>query len=333
MLLAGLKAAEPLIVPLVFSAFLGVLSAPAVFWLKERRVPPSLGVPLVVLGVIVLLSLTAGFIGGSINQFTNRLDTYEARFAELTAGITTFLQTQGFELSAAKVKGLVDPGAAMKLVGSTVSGLASMLSNTLLVILTMIFILFEAVTIPKKLRDAIGDPQADLSRYSAVTTQIKQYLVIKTYLSLATGLLVALLCWLVGVDFPLLWGLVAFLLNYVPNIGSIIAALPPVLLAVIQHGFVSAGIILGGIVGINMVIGNVFEPRLMGRKLGLSTLVVFLSLIFWGWLWGTTGMLLSVPLTMIVKILLEHSGQWQWLGVMMGAGDEDAPPSRQAKTA
>ncbi len=321
--LAGLKSAEAFLVPLVFSAFLGVLAAPAVLWLRERKVPTSAAVPLVMLLVIVVLSLVGGMVGGSVNRFTEELPKYQARSEGIIESISSLLGSQGIEVSQKRVLGLVDPGASLKLVGKTVSGLAGLLSNTLLVVLTMVFILFEAVAVPQKLRAALGDPTADLGRYSRVTGEIKQYLVIKTYLSLATGLCVGLLVWVLGVDFPLLWGLVAFLLNYVPNLGSIIAGLPPVLLALIQHGPMRALIVLGGIVAINLVFGNVVEPNLMGRRLGISTLVVFLSLLFWGWLWGPVGMLLSVPLTMIVKISLETSPEWGWVSILMG-GERDA---------
>lgn len=322
-LLAGLKSAEAFLVPLVFSAFLGVLAAPAVLWLRSKKVPTALAVTIVVLVLVAFLLLTGGVIGGTVNRFSASLPRYEARFEGIVGSVSALAQAQGVEVSKERVLQLVDAGAAMKLVGSTVSSLAGLLSNTLLVILVMVFILFEAVALPQKLRTALGDPDADLGRFSRVTTQIKQYLVIKTYLSLATGAVVGIITWVVGVDFPLLWGLVAFLLNYVPNLGSFIAGVPPVLLALIQLGPVHALVVLVGIVAVNTVIGNVIEPNLMGRRLGLSSLVVFLSLLFWGWLWGTTGMLLSVPLTMIVKILLENSPDWHWLAVLM-SGEREA---------
>jgi predicted PurR-regulated permease PerM len=125
--------------------------------------------------------------------------------------------------------------------------------------------------------------------------------------------------WAFGLDFYLLWGVLAFLLNYIPNIGSIIAAVPAMSLAVLQLGFPSAGAIGLGFMLINTIMGNVVEPRYMGRGLGLSTLVVFLSLIFWGWLLGTVGMLLSVPLTMILKIALENSSEGHWFSVLLSA--------------
>ena len=122
----------------------------------------------------------------------------------------------------------------------------------------------------------------------------------------------------------MLWAVLAFLFNYIPNIGSIIAAVPAVLLAFVQLGPATASFTALGFVVSNMVMGNVIEPRYMGRGLGLSTLVVFLSLIFWGWLLGTVGMLLSVPLTMIVKIALESSPDTRWVALLL-ASDTDEP--------
>jgi len=145
---------------------------------------------------------------------------------------------------------------------------------------------------------------------------------IKTMISLATGLIIGFVLWLMGVDFFVLWALLAFLLNYIPNIGSIIAAVPAVILTFLQLGFVPAGFVIGLFVAVNMVMGSVIEPKFMGRSLGLSTLIVFLSLIFWGWLLGMVGMLLSVPLTMIFKIALENSHDGRWFAILLSSDEE-----------
>ncbi|HSN99323.1 MAG TPA: AI-2E family transporter, partial [Candidatus Nanopelagicales bacterium] len=300
-ILAGLKAASALLVPLAFSAFLAIIVTPLVFWLLRRRVPVVMAVLLVVLLVLVALSALAGVVGGSVNSLVAAAPRYAERFNALVDAIAGWLAVRGLELSNARIRGLMDPTAAIGLVGGTVSQIASMLSDTLLVLLTVVFMLFEITVLPSKLRAAFGDTKADLSRYAKIITEINQYVVIKTYISLGTGVLVWLMLSMLGVDFALLWGLTAFLLNFIPNIGSIVAAVPPVLLALVQHGVARSLITLSGFVVINMVIGNMVEPRVMGRRLGLSTLVVFLSLLVWGWLWGGMGMLLSVPLTMILK--------------------------------
>jgi predicted PurR-regulated permease PerM len=181
----------------------------------------------------------------------------------------------------------------------------------------MAFILLEVAGLPRKLRRAIGDPNADLSRYANLLDEVKRYVVIKTYLSVAVGVSLGVFVGLMGVDFPVLWGLVAFFLNYVPNIGAVMAAVPAVLLALLQNGLGNAIGISSGYLVVHLLIGNVIEPRLLGKEMGLSTLVVFLSLVFWGWLWGPMGMLLSVPLTMIVKILLESSEQFSPVASLM----------------
>ena len=202
------------------------------------------------------------------------------------------------------------------------SGLSSLFSNTLLVLLTLIFILAEASGMPKKLVAITGGRQQLVNESTRVRDAILRYMSLKTVVSLLTGFLAGLLVWMLDVDYPVLWGLIAFFFNYVPNIGSFVAAVPPVLLALIQNDFNCAVLMAIGFGAINGIIGNFVEPRMMGKGLGLSTLVVFLSLVFWGWILGPVGMLLSVPLTMIVKIGLENFDQTRWLAIMLGSNPE-----------
>ena len=157
---------------------------------------------------------------------------------------------------------------------------------------------------------------------------MKQYLVIKTLVSLVTGILVAVWLAILGVNFPLLWGLLAFLLNYIPNIGSILAAIPASLLALVQISLGAALLVVLGFLVINVVMGNVIEPRWTGRGVGLSPLVVFFSLIFWGWVLGPMGLILSVPLTVTVKIALESSEETRWVAVLLGP--ENVPRESEA---
>lgn len=314
---AALKAARPILVPLLLAAFLAALAAPIVLWLGKRRVAPSLSIPLIVVAALLGLSVVGGFVGTSVNRFVGELPRYQARLDALFGGVLERLRSQDLVPSIDSLREAVSPGHVMGFVGTTLSQLAEVVSDTLLVLLTVVFLLFEVTGLPRKLRVALGDPNADLSRFRKVANEVKSYVLIKTYVSLGTGALVALLLLALGVDFPLMWGLVAFLLNYIPNIGSVIAALPAVLLALVQLGPGHALGTAAGFVAINMLVGNVIEPQLMGRRLGLSTLVVFVSLVFWGWLWGAAGMLLSVPLTMIVKILLENSPSLAWVGALM----------------
>ena len=200
--------------------------------------------------------------------------------------------------------------------------------------LAVVFILLEVGSFRYKARRALGMPEATFPQLAAFMHAMKRYIVIKTEVSLITGVLVAVWLAILGVDFPLLWGLIAFLLNYIPNIGSIIAAIPGTLLALVQLGLWPAFLVALGYLAINMVMGNFLEPRWMGHGVGLSPLVVFLCLIGWGWVLGPVGLLLSVPLTMTVKIAAESSPETRWLAILLGPEDvpagEDVPELEEA---
>ena len=194
---------------------------------------------------------------------------------------------------------------------------ATAFSSLLIIALIVVFMLFEAATFRSKVRIAFASAEAE-ERFSRVMLEIQHYIGIKTMVSAATGLLIGVWVGVLGVEFAIFWGLVAFVLNFIPNLGSIIAAVPTTLLAMIQIGVGRGLLVALGYLIVNMVIGNFIEPHLMGRRLGLSTLVVVLSLVFWGWVWGPIGMLLSVPLTMVVKILLENTEEFRWVAVLLG---------------
>jgi predicted PurR-regulated permease PerM len=226
---------------------------------------------------------------------------------------------------------VADPGQAFQLAGRLLSSLAGFLSSFALVFLTMIFIMMEAAGFPAKVRAAFGGHPTRLAEFSHVLTQIYHYLMIKSAISLATGLILGFWVWILGVDFPVLWGLLAFLLNYIPNIGSIMAAVPPALVALIQPdgGVTLVLLVIAGYATVNIALGNFIEPSLMGQRLGLSTLVVFVSLVFWGWVLGPVGMLLSVPLTMVFKIFLQNSEELRWLAVLL----DKSPTGSEASSA
>lgn len=323
-LVAGLKAAASLLLPLLSAAFLSVLCIPPMRRLQRLGVPQGWSVAIVVAGATVVVFLVTAVIGNSIIGFQDDLPYYRDRLNGLMLSFFDFLQARGLEVSPAQLTTQLDSGQILELVANTAVALMAAASNLFLVVIIMIFILVEANDLPHKLRRALGNPDADLTEYGRGAEQIYKYLAIKTAVSLATGVVAAIACAAFGVSYPLLWGLLAFLFNYVPNIGSIIAAIPPVLLAVIERGVVPAALVATSYLVINMVVGNVLEPRLMGRRLGLSALVVFVSLVFWGWVWGPVGMLLSVPLTVIIKILFEHSEDFRALGVLLGSSVDEA---------
>ncbi|MEL0082867.1 MAG: AI-2E family transporter [Gammaproteobacteria bacterium] len=316
--IAGMKASAELLVPFLLATFIAIICSPPLFWLTRHRVPTGLAVAIIIGTLLFTGYLIGNFVGGSVTDFTQRLPEYQQRLSSELGTIAELANRFGIEVSSAALKERFDPAAVMGMVSQTLSGLGGVLANTFLILLTVIFILFEVSSLPHKLKVSLSEGSEVSEKLEGFTESVNTYLAIKSWVSLGTGLLVAIWLAILGVDYPLLWGLLALLFNFVPNIGSIIAAVPAVLLAYIQLGSGSALAAAAGFLVVNLLMGNVIEPRFMGRGLGLSTLVVFLSLIFWGWLLGPVGMLLSVPLTMIVKIALESSEQSRWITVLLG---------------
>ena len=317
---AGMRAAHPIIVPFLLSVFIAIISAPPLFWLEERGLPRLAAMLVVIVGIIAIAFGLTALVGSSINDFSRDVPLYKTRLNGQVDLLLTWLHGKGVRVSRGDVIGFLDPAAAIQLVGDVFNGFGNVLANAFLIFLTVVFILFETSSFPVKLRAVVDDPDHSMIRFRLFTENLRRYLAIKSLASLGTGVGVGVWLWVVGVDYPVLWAILAFLLNYVPNIGSIIAAVPAVLLAIIQLGPGAAAAAASGYLIINVVFGNVIEPRFMGRGLGLSTLVVFLSLVFWGWVLGPVGMFLSVPLTMTAKIALDTRDDTRWIAVMLGPG-------------
>ena len=279
-------------------------------------------IALVMAGVVVMVIGVGAVVAQSAGAFTAKLPFYQARLVEIVEGLVVLAEPLGIEVSQELLLSYFDPGTALVLAGNTLRGLGGVLSNSFLILLTVIFILAEASSFPRKLRDVLTDPDNDLPHFARFADNVNRYMAIKTTISIVTGVIVSVFLALLGVDFPVLWGLLAFLLNYVPTIGSFIAAVPALLLALIQLGPLHAAIAAGGYFLLNIIMGNAVEPRFMGQGLGLSTLVVFISLVFWGWMLGPVGMLLSVPLTMTAKIALEASPTSAWLASLLGPAEK-----------
>ena len=349
LVIAGLREIRPIALPFLVAIFLSVLSAPLLSWQLRHRVPKALAIVATVLANMALLAGMIVLVATSVGQLTDALPDYRQRLEVRAADGLDWLEEQGIDTSQLawlqdrgldgvsgadgprdsgdearppadeEFDGFIGIDALFEVLTNMLRGIASVLTMSLLVVLMMVFLLAEAGKLPAKLEGALGWSREDLDRMAKAQREVQRYLVYKTLISAFTGVLVAGWVSLLGVSFPLLWGLIAFLLNYIPNLGSIIAALPPMLLTLIDQGPGAALLVGLGYLVVNLVLGSFLEPHLMGRRLGISTLVVFLSLVFWGWMWGPLGMLLSVPLTMILRIALENTEDFRWLAQMIAA--------------
>ncbi|MEO1365729.1 MAG: AI-2E family transporter [Acidobacteriota bacterium] len=370
---AGLRELKPIALPILIAVFLSVLSSPLFSWLDGRvhRALAVIATVLANLAVLVVMGLLVGGSMRAFTESlpsyqvrfedraamtlmwldargvdTSQLDWLHQRGRTVgtseggEAGDSTAMPPSeptliapSEPLSPQAQESLIGLDALVGFLSTTLWSIASVITMTLLVVLLMVFLLFEATKLPRKLEIALGWTPAAMGRMSNARREVQRYLVYKTLISLGTGVIAGVWVAVLGVNFPVLWGLIAFLLNYIPSLGSIIAAFPPVLLAWIDRGVATALLVMLGYLLINITLGNFVEPHLMGRRLGISTLVVFLSLVFWGWMWGPVGMLLSVPLTMVLRIALENTEDLRWVAQLIAADPSNTPSAEQLREA
>ena len=315
----GINQAQSVVAMFLVSAFLALIGTPPVLWLERKYIPSFLAVTIVMAGMIISVLIVVAVVGTSLNKFSDGLPLYQKRLHEQVLALKAFLATKNVVVTEKVLLEYLNPGSVISLAAGLFTGMSSVLSNIALILLTVTFILLEASSFPIKLRSVLGDPHRVFPQFTKFVDDIRRYMIIKTMISLIAGIIVGLWLFILGVDFPILWGFLAFLLHFVPNVGQIIAAIPAVLLALVQLGMGPAALTAVGYLVIGFTLGNVIEPRLMGRKLGLSTLVVFLSLMFWGSLIGLIGVILCVPFTMTLKFAFESNKSTRWIAVLLGS--------------
>ncbi len=316
--IAGLKVAAPLLAQFLMALFIAVVSTPAIKWMELKKIPRGLAIIFVLVGILLFVYLVVALVGDSVQSFGENKDAYSSKFAEQLNTLTNWLISIGIPAQGLEVGAIIEKADLMSLVSRVIGGLGVIFGDFFVIFLSVVFILGEITSFPSKFARAFSNSQDKMVHVNHVLGKIRHYLAIKTAASLLTGFLISILMVIVGVDYPFLWGMLAFLLNYIPNIGSIIAALPALMLALVQLGPVAVLWTALSFFAVNNLVGNYLEPKFMGKMLGLSAFVVFMSLIFWGWIFGSVGMFLSVPLTMTIKIALETSQSTRWLAIMMG---------------
>ncbi len=318
----GINEAQSVLVLLLVAVFLAVLGTPPVLWLERKKVPNAVAVLAVIAAMIAVLLAIGAVVGASIASFSASLPQYESRLQEETLALKEFLSGKGITITDKILLDYINPAAVMALTAGLLAGLSSALSSIVLILLMVLFILLEVSSFPAKLRATPGDPERFLPRFKQFVDHIQRYVVIKSGISFTTGILIGIWMVILGVEFPVLWGFLAFLFNYVPSLGVVIAAVPAMLFALIQLGPWYAVLVAVGYLAINFIVGTAIEPKIVGKGIGLSTLVVFLSLIFWGKLLGLIGAVLCIPITMTLKFLLEINEDTRWMGVWLGTGEE-----------
>lgn len=276
-----------------------------------------------VLGILDDMWMLLLFIlGTTVQEFTRSIPAYQLKMKQLIGDGYNWLLAHNIAVDKSMLDAIFDPGKIMKFVTSLLNSTMAILKNVFFIVLMFAFLIIEAGGIPDKIKAIRQNKEDSLASYNDIVGMVNRYLGIKFITSLITGVLLYLGLVFLGVDFAFLWGVLSFLLNFVPTIGSLIASIPAILLALVQLGPVYA---LGTALlffAVNTVVGSIAEPRIMGQRVGLSSIVVLLSLIFWGWVLGPMGMLLSVPLTMTVKIALSENESTQWISILLAPNSE-----------
>jgi AI-2 transport protein TqsA len=319
---AGIIYAKSIIPPFLLAIFISIICEQPISWLEKRRIPRGIALLTVILGLIFLFTGFGFLIGGTLSSFSDNLSGYEATLTTLSNSFIQFLNEKGLKIPQDQIFNMIQPAKILEFTAVALNKLVNMMGNTFLIFLIILFTLGEFGSFPVKLKAILIGSDRSGSYFSTIVQNIRHYLGIKTLICLSTGVLVYIALIIIGVDYPLLWALIAALMNYIPNIGSIIAAAPAVLFALVQLGLSGAIWTLASFMIVNNVLGNFIEPKIMGKGLGLSTLVVFLSLLFWGFIIGPVGMFLSVPLTMTIKIILEQNEKTKWFAILLGTPSE-----------
>jgi len=342
--IAGLRESKDFFLPILVAAFVATISFPMLNFLREKRIPAPIAVILTVAVDFVFLAALAVLAVTLVGDLQEKWNSkYSAEFSTQIRDVSKSLADTLKENGVINAQQKIDEAVNNNLSNlqnirfekiwdfgtDVLERVIGFFGATILILILLVFMLSEARMFGRRL-DAISQARGpNLAKIINATKDIQRFLAIKTAVSLATGFLAGLLCWAVGLDFYILWGILAFFLNFIPVIGSIVAGVPPTILALLIAGFPSALLVAGGYLLINNFLGNFLEPMLVGRRFGISTLVVVISVVFWGWLWGPIGMLLAVPLTMVLKVILESSDEFRWIGVAISA--EQTPGTAETK--
>ncbi len=319
--IAGIKAASAIIIPFLLALLISTVCEP-IYTKLNNYVPTFISLIIILFFIFVIFGSLSLLISSSIQEFTTKLPTYQAQFMEQNIKLFEFLHDKGIVFDNEAMNEIINPSYIMKLALTAFKGFGGLITKGFIIILMVAFMLLESRTFTQKIALILKEKNK-IYNVRHIFSSIKRFLLIKTITSFFTGLIIYFILLYHGLDFPILWAVVAFALNFVPTIGSIIAAIPAVMLAFIQLGFTDVITIALGFLVVNVAVGNITEPKVMGKGLGLSTLAVFLSLVFWGWVLGPIGMLLSIPITVMIKIIFNSFEQTKWIAILLDSKVDD----------
>ena len=305
--------------PVLLASFIAIVATPPLRWMRDKGMPKYLAVPAILFAIFEIGSLVALTTTSALEGMREGLPRYQERLALLSEELGRWLEAMGIDNSRAALRDLISPAAASRLIYAALTNATGTVANGLLVLLIVAFLLMEASSLPTKLNAAFPLKRTYEAQLQQLFSAVNRYMLIKCATSLATGICIWIWLRALGIDYAAALAVTAVLLNFIPILGNIFMTVPAVLMALVQADVSTALLVVIGYVVVNVLIGNVVEPRLMGRELGISSVVVLLSLLFWGWVLGPTGLFLAVPLTMALLVALNASPQTRPIVIMLGS--------------
>jgi AI-2 transport protein TqsA len=321
----GMRLAAPILNPILFALVLSLLFSPIYAWLRRRRIPTPLALVIMLVGLTILFVGIFLIMGVSIARFSGDIASYAGKLNVQVSSLQDLVNRLG--LSEVNIRDAVKPSALAGALGSVLAGVADFLSNLFLILVIVLFFLAEGPAMMNRLRSSAGSDHPQVERLTVFGRNVVRQLGLRAIVNLVTGAGVTILMFVLGVDFPLMWGILTFFLSFIPWIGLPLAVAPAVVLALAEHGLERALLVIAGVIVINILAENALSPMLMGRGLSLSPTSLFIGFIFWAWLLGGPGAFLAAPLTIFVVLMLETFPETRWLAAVMGmsAPDSDDP--------
>jgi predicted PurR-regulated permease PerM len=316
--LVGMRLAAPILNPILFALVLSLLFSPIYAWLRRHRIPTPLALVLMLVGLTILFVGIFLIMGISIARFSGDIASYTGKLNAQVSNLQDLAESLG--LSNVDIREAVKPSALAGALGSVLAGVADFLSNLFLILIIVLFLLAEGPAMMNRLRSSAGSDHPQVERLTVFGRNVVRQLGLRAIVNLVTGAGVVVLMFVLGVDFPLMWGILTFFLSFIPWIGLPLAVAPAVVLALAEHGIDRALMVIAGVIVINVLAENALSPMLMGRGLSLSPTILFIGFIFWAWLLGGPGAFLAAPLTIFLVLMLETFPETRWLASVMGMG-------------
>jgi AI-2 transport protein TqsA len=323
--LVGMRLGAPILNPIFFAIVLTLTFYPVYSWLRRRGLPTPLALVVMLVGLTILFVVLILLLGSSISRFTERVGFYTQHLNGQLVDLDALIERLG--LPNVDLRDVVKPSAIADAFVAVLSGIAGFLSNLFLILMIMLFLLGEGPAMMNRLRASVGEGHPQVARLTTIGQRVVRQFALRTTGNLGISAGVTVLLFLLGVDFPLLWGILTFFLSFIPYAGPLLAATPAAILALAEFGPGRALLVIAGVMVIYVLAENVLSPMSMGRGLNLSPTVVFLSFIIWVWVLGGPGAFLAVPLTLFVAVMFDTFPETRWLASIIGVRRPDTEAS------